>query len=502
MPPGNRLAQSGGAQRVVTGPSDAIYNQWLLRRRAGCIDGCASSLFKHVLDDGGHHEGTSGRDGALPNQAGPVMKALSMLTLVPRPSTRMRLIVLSLAIVASVTSCTQADRFYAAGGGTPAPSFAPIVQEVMPAVVNVSAVQRVSKAAVDREEMRSDRAEDRVALSGIPPSVLDELLRRFLDGRRHKDEPDPKVASIALGSGFIIDPSGYVVTDDHVVENAEAVTVVVQDATEYSARIVGRDPLTDIALLKIEGARPLPNVRWGDSDAARVGDWVLAIGSPFGLDNTVSSGIISGRGRDIHAGPYDDFLQIDAAMNRGNSGGPTFDLKGNVIGINTAIYSPNGGSVGIGFAIPANRARPVIDQLKEHGKVARGWLGVQIQPVTAEVARNIGLANPAGALVAKVGAGSPAAAAGFEQGDVILSINGQEIKRVHDLPLVIAEMPIGRMAAVTVWRRNAAMTLRPVIGEMPVNPAVADLRQEKSSGRRSEGAVAAPLPVSVSSPAI
>jgi serine protease Do len=189
-------------------------------------------------------------------------------------------------------------------------------------------------------------------------------------------------------------------------------------------------------------------------------------------------------------------------MNRGNSGGPTFDLKGSVIGINTAIYSPNGGSVGIGFAIPANRARPVIEQLKEHGKVARGWLGVQIQPVTAEIARNVGLANLAGALVAKVGAGSPAAAAGFEQGDVILSINGQEIRRMHDLPLVIAETPIGRIAAVTVWRRNGALALRPVIGEMPVNPAVAELKQEKSGGRRSEGAVTAPIPVSASSPAI
>ncbi len=425
-----------------------------------------------------------------------------MFAFVSQPSPRMRSIVLSFGVVASAMGCTQADRFYAAGGGSPAPSFAPIVQEVMPAVVNVSAVQRVSKAAVDREGTQAGRLEDRVALSGLPPSVVDELLRRFLDGRRRKSEPEAKVASVALGSGFIIDPSGYVVTDDHVVENAEAVTVVLRDATEYPARIVGRDPLTDIALLKIDGASPLPNIRWGDSDAARVGDWVLAIGSPFGLDNTVSSGIISGRGRDIHAGPYDDFLQIDAAMNRGNSGGPTFDLKGNVIGINTAIYSPNGGSVGIGFAIPANRAKPVVEQLKEHGKVARGWLGVQIQPVTAEVARNVGLANLAGALVAKVGAGSPAAAAGFEQGDVILSINGQEIRRMHDLPLVIAETPIGRIALVTVWRRNAALALQPVIGEMPVNPIVAELSQGKAGSRSSAGAVTAPIPVSASSPAI
>jgi serine protease Do len=380
-------------------------------------------------------------------------------------------------------------------------SFAPIVQDVMPAVVNVSAVQRASKAAVDRDDAAGGRAEDRVALNDVPPPVLDELLRRFLDGHRRRGVAGPKVASVALGSGFIIDPSGYVVTDDHVIENAEAVTVQLQDATEYAARVIGRDPLTDLALLKIDGAGPLPHVRWGDSDAARVGDWVLAIGSPFGLDNTVSSGIISGRGRDIHAGPYDDFLQIDAAMNRGNSGGPTFDLNGNVIGINTAIYSPNGGSVGIGFAIPANRAKPVVEQLKAQGRVARGWLGVQIEPITAETARNLGLPNAAGALVAKVGAGSPAAAAGFEPGDVILSINGQEIRRMHDLPLVIAETPIGRMAAVTVWRRNAALGLRPVIGEMPANPLVAELNQ-KAGGGRSDAAFVTPLPVSAASPAI
>jgi serine protease Do len=233
-----------------------------------------------------------------------------------------------------------------------------------------------------------------------------------------------------------------------------------------------------------------------------VGDWVLAIGNPFGLDNTVSSGIISGRGRDLHTGPYDDFLQIDAAMNRGNSGGPTFDLHGNVIGVNTAIYSPNGGSVGIGFAIPANRARPIVDQLKRSGRVARGWLGVQVQEVTPEIARTLGLPKVVGALVAKVGTGSPAAAAGFAQGDIILSANGQDIRRMHDLPLAVAEMPIGRMAAVTVWRGNAALSLQPTIGEMPSDPAVVELRQAKPDGRRSERPSEAPMPVSATSPAI
>src|SRR6516165_1545486 len=367
-------------------------------------------------------------------------KVTQMLVLAFHHPRRMAFAV-TLALAVTVMGCTEADRRLdqASATGVQAPSFAPVLQGVMPAVVNVSAIQRVNKAAVDEGDSEG-RTKSPILLRALPPSSLDEILRRLLDQRDRRGVPGPKVASMALGSGFIIDPSGYVVTDDHVVENAEKVTIIIQDTTEYPARIVGRDPMTDLALLKIEAERPLPYVRWGDSDAARVGDWVLAIGNPFGLDSTVSSGIISGRGRDIHAGPYDDFLQIDAAMNRGNSGGPTFDLHGNVIGINTAIYSPNGGSVGIGFAIPANRARPVVEQLRARGRVARGWLGVQIQEVTPDIARSLGLPKVSGALVAKVGAGSPAATAGFERGDVILSVNGLEIRRMRDLPLVVAEM--------------------------------------------------------------
>lgn len=404
-------------------------------------------------------------------------------------------LLLGLAIMAM--GCTQSDRPYATGGpGAVAPSFAPVIREVMPAVVNVSAVQKITRVAAEGD-LTGDAA-DRLALRNVPQSLLDELLRRFFERRGGKGAPGPKVASVAVGSGFIIDPSGYVVTDDHVVEDAEKVTIVVQGTTEYSARVVGRDPLTDLALLKIDATGPFSYVHWGDSDAAEIGDWVLAIGSPFGLDNTVSSGIISGRGRDIHSGPYDDFLQIDAAMNRGNSGGPTFDLRGDVIGINTAIYSPNGGSVGIGFAIPANRAKPVVEQLKASGKVSRGWLGIQIRQVTPEIAQTLGLPKPEGVLVAKVAAGSPAAAAGFQQGDVLLSINGQDIRRLHDLPLIVAEMPIGRMAAVTVWRGNAALSLRPVIGEMPASPEVAELRRDQPAQRASSS----PLPASSVSQAI
>src|SRR6516225_3637035 len=426
------------------------------------------------------------------------MRGLPMLASASRLSrSAISAAIVSLGAATIEIGCAPADlQFFAPSvTGRPLPSFAPVVQGVMPTVVNVSAVQRASKTAADQIEARPGRAKDQGALRGLPPSALDELLRHFFDQQGRNGVPFP---STALGSGFIVDPSGYVVTDEHVVANADKIMITFQDGGQYTARIVGRDALTDLALLKIDTERPLPHARWGDSDTVRVGDWVLAIGNPFGLDNTVSSGIISARGRDIHAGPYDDFLQIDAAINRGNSGGPTFDLSGDVIGINTAIYSPNAGSVGIGFAIPANLARPVVEQLKANGRVPRGWLGIQIQPVTAEIARNIGLANPAGALVAKVGAGSPAAAAGFEQGDVILSINGQEIRRMHDLPLVVAETPIGRIAAVTVWRRNAALALRPVIGEMPVNPAVAALSQEESGGRPSPGAITAPVPVSLS----
>jgi serine protease Do len=383
----------------------------------------------------------------------------------------------SLGPALTAVGCTppggEASAVPSSAGRVTMTSFAPLVREIIPAVVNVSALQRSGKAADDQTTSGASRVKGRGTPSGLPPSALDNLLKRFFDEQDRKGMPNPP--GLALGSGFIIDPSGYVVTDDHVLENSDGITVTFHDATQHRAQIIGRDALSDLALLKIETEHPLPYVRWGDSDAARVGDWVLAIGNPFGLDDTVSSGIISARGRDIHSGPYDDFLQIDASINRGNSGGPTFDLNGNVIGINTAIYSPNGGSVGIGFAIPANLARPVVEQLKEYGKVERGWLGVQIQQVTPEIAQAVGLSRPSGALVAGVSVGGPAAGAGFAQGDVILSINGHDITRMRDLPLIVAAMPIGQFADVRVWRRDREIILRPVIGEMPRSSQTAEL---------------------------
>jgi serine protease Do len=393
---------------------------------------------------------------------------------------------ISLGLVLGTVGCTSIDGDSSAlpwnAGRATMTSFAPLVSQIIPAVVNVSALQRSSKAAADDEPtIGASPVKGRDTVSELPSSALDELLRRFFDDQQHRA---PKTPGLALGSGFIVDPNGYVVTDYHVLENADSIVVTFHDATQHQARIVGRDSLTDLALLKVDSPRPLPFVRWGNSDDARVGDWVLAIGNPFGLDDTVSSGIISARGRDIHSGPYDDFLQIDASINRGNSGGPTFDLHGRVIGINSAIYSPNGGSVGIGFAIPANLAKPVVEQLKEHGKVERGWLGIQIQEVTPEIARGFGLARPAGALVAGIGADGPAARAGFAQGDVILAVNGHDISRMRDLPLVVAEMQVGQSADISVWRRDREITLRPVIGEMPETTRTANLGQCENEARQ------------------
>ena len=379
------------------------------------------------------------------------------------------------------------------------PSFAPLVKKVTPAVVNISVTE---KAGAGDGDMAQNDDQDQNAepdqggpQQGFPQSPFDEFLRRFFEqqgqpfGRQGRpfNMPQQHAQRVALGSGFIIDPTGYVVTNNHVVANADKVTVIFQDNSKHPAKVIGRDSKTDRALLKIDAKQPLPYVSWGDSNAAQVGDWVLAVGNPFGLGGTVSTGIISARGRDIHSGPYDDFLQIDASINRGNSGGPTFNLNGQVIGINTAIYSPNGGSVGIGFAIPSSLARPVIEQLKEHGKVERGWLGVQIQEVTPEIAQSLGLPKAEGALVADVTKDSPAAKAGVKQGDVILAFNGHDIAKVRDLPLVVAETPVGEKAKVEVLRGGDKKAIDVAIGPMPENPQ--QVAQNDQGGDEQDSAV-------------
>ncbi|HEX7968466.1 MAG TPA: DegQ family serine endoprotease [Stellaceae bacterium] len=376
------------------------------------------------------------------------------------------------------------------------PSFAPLVKKVVPAVVNISVTEKAGTPADDTEDQDSgpDQGGPR---QGFPQSPFDEFLRRFFEqqGPQGQGQPfgnrntptQPHPQRVALGSGFIIDPAGYVVTNNHVVANADKVSVIFQDNSKHPAKVIGRDSKTDLALLKIDAPQPLPYVSWGDSNAAQVGDWVLAVGNPFGLGGTVSTGIISARGRDIHAGPYDDFLQIDASINRGKSGGPTFDLDGQVVGINTAIYSPNGGSVGIGFAIPSSLAKPVIEQIKEHGKVERGWLGVQIQEVTPEIAQSLNLPKPEGALVADVTTDSPAAKAGLTQGDVILSFDGHDIGKVRDLPLVVAQTPVGEKAKVDVLRGGEKKAVDVAIGPMPENPQ--QVAQNDQGGDEQESSV-------------
>ncbi len=334
-----------------------------------------------------------------------------------------------------------------------------LAQRVLPAVVNISAQLNGEAAAP------SERSADEGDQSSTP---FDELLRRFFENR---GTPQAGRDVTALGSGLIIDPAGYIVTNNHVVGKAAKITAILQDNSQHPAKVIGRDDKTDLALIKIDSDAPLPFVSWGDSDQAKVGDWVIAVGNPFGLGGTVTAGIVSALGRNINEGPYDDFIQIDAPINRGNSGGPTFNLSGEVIGINTAIYSPSGGSVGIGFALPSNTANSVIAQLKEKGRVTRGWLGVSIQGITPASAKSLGLKSeqPAGALVAAVTANSPAAKAGLKQGDVVLKAAGHPVKEVRDLPRIVAAAPVGQKLDLTIRRDGKEMAVAATIAEMPEN---------------------------------
>jgi serine protease Do len=351
----------------------------------------------------------------------------------------------------------------AAARPTPA-SFANLVARLLPSVVNISTTQRLDIDQPDRERTGS-------ALANPQGSPFEQFFHNFFDHETPQSgEPqaEPHDAT-SLGSGFIIDPAGYIVTNYHVIENADEITVILHNNTDLRAKLVGSDPKTDIALLKVNTEEKLVPVSWGDSDAARVGDWVLAIGNPFGLGGTVTAGILSARQRDIDAGPYDDFLQTDAPINRGNSGGPMFNMDGQVIGINTAIYSPSGGSIGIGFAIPSSLAQVVVEELKNEPdhKVHRGWIGVRVQEVTGEIAETLGLAKPTGALVASVMRHGPAQQAGIEPGDVILTFNGKAVADMHRLPWLVAEAPVGRIVPITVWRRHAERALRITVGRLP-----------------------------------
>jgi serine protease Do len=382
--------------------------------------------------------------------------------------------ILPLLLLAALLAVPGPSRAAPAG---PA-GFAELVGKVGPAVVNIS-TRKVAAARGDQPP-----------LPQVPPgSPFEEFFKEFFDRDREREQQQQR-RSFSLGSGFIVDPAGYVVTNNHVIADADEISVVFNDDKEVPAKLVGRDPKTDLALLKIDGDKPFPFVEWADSDQVRVGDWMLAIGNPFGLGSTVTAGIISARGRDIRSGPYDDYIQVDAAINRGNSGGPSFTMDGRVFGVNTAIFSPSGGNIGIGFAIPANLARPVIDSLKRTGRVARGWLGVRIQTVTEEIAEGIGLKEVAGALVASVTPDGPAAASAIEPGDVVLEFDGKKIDKMRSLPRIVAETAVGREVEVLIWRKGEKKTVRVRLGELPDDEQVAELGKPQAPTRPAPGATA------------
>ena len=330
-------------------------------------------------------------------------------------------------------------------------SFSALVQRVKPAVVNISIVGQTSSMG--------GRFGGRQFPQGSP---FNEFFQEHFGGAPQGAGPDRDFR--AVGSGFIIEADGLVVTNNHVVENATEIDVVMQDGTRYSATVLGLDPKTDLALLKIEADVDLPFVELGSSEEAQIGDWVLAVGNPFGLGGSVTAGILSARGRDIQAGPFDDFLQIDAPINRGNSGGPLFDERGRVIGINTAIYSPSGGSVGIGFAIPSSMASGIISQLKSAGTVERGWLGVEFQPVNEAVAASLGLDGSGGALISRVVEDGPADRAGLKIGDVIMSLDCEALLDPKDLPRLVAGTKAGTEVDIEVWRGGKKRALEVAIG--------------------------------------
>lgn len=347
------------------------------------------------------------------------------------------------------------------GVQTQLPSFADMVDHVKPAVVSVRV--KTSVAAASAEDGES-------GIEGLPPGhPLERFLRRFGEEGQgqgpRQGKPQPR-QGMSQGSGFFVSQDGYVVTNNHVVQNATEVQLVTDAGKTLSAKVIGTDPRTDIALLKVTEEGNYPFVQLAKSKP-RIGDWVLAVGNPFGLGGTVTAGIVSAQGRDIGSGPYDDFLQIDAAVNRGNSGGPTFNQKGEVVGVNTAIYSPSGGNVGIAFAVPAATVESVVASLKKDGSVARGFIGVQIQPVTAEVADAIGLKEPRGALIAEAQANGPAAKAGIKRGDTIIAVNGEKVADARDLSKKIAVFAPGTKTTLTVWREGKEREVSFEVGRQP-----------------------------------
>ncbi|MBB5574325.1 DegQ family serine endoprotease [Rhizobium paranaense] len=335
----------------------------------------------------------------------------------------------------------------------PSGSFASIVDADKPAVVTVTTTMKATDTSAD-----------------VGDSPMDEQFRQFFENQgipfpqQQAPQHRPSQRPMALGSGFIISADGVIVTNNHVIENATDIKVTLDDGTELPAKLLGADAKSDLAVLKIKAPKPLATVAWGDSDKLKLGDQILAIGNPFGIGTTVTAGIVSARGRDLHSGPYDDFIQIDAPINHGNSGGPLVDRDGNVVGINTAIYSPNGGSVGVGFAIPSDEAKAIVAKLEKNGSIDHGYLGVAIQPVTADVAAAVGLSQPQGALVANVSDGTPAADAGLKSGDIVTAVGSETVKTPKDLSRLVADLSPGDKRSLTVWRNGKSIDVNVTVG--------------------------------------
>jgi serine protease Do len=353
-----------------------------------------------------------------------------------------------------------------AGAGVALPSWAPLVKRVMPTVVNVAVVETVKNAGFSlggQQEGPGDEGGGNNPFGANPGNPFG-FMSPF--GSNPFGSAPHQFKEHALGSGVIVSPDGYILTNNHVVENADRIRVTLMDKREFTARVIGTDPKTDLALIKIKADQSLPYASMGDSTTVEVGDWVMAIGNPFGFNLTVTAGIVSAKGRAL-GGNYDDFIQTDASINPGNSGGPLFDTQGRVIGINSAIYSTTGNNAGIGFAIPIDLAKSVMDQLREHGRVIRGWLGVEVQEVTPELAQSFGLPKPQGALVAKVENNTPAAKAGVQRGDVIVKFAGATVHDEHELPELVAQAPIGKSVPIEVIRNGKHLTLDATIARMP-----------------------------------
>ena len=369
-------------------------------------------------------------------------------------------------------------------------NIADVAEQLIDAVVNISTSQKVDPHVAD--------------LPDLPPgSPMQEFFDQFFKNHRgqgggdNADQAPRRVNS--LGSGFIIDPSGLVVTNNHVIADADEINVILNDGTKLTAQLVGKDSKSDLALLRVHSTAPLKSVKFGDSNRLRLGEWVIAIGNPFSLGGTVTAGIVSARNRDINSGPYDNYIQTDAAINRGNSGGPLFNLDGEVIGVNTAIISPSGGSIGIGFAVPSASAVPVIDQLRQYGETRRGWLGVRIQQVTDDIADSLSIKPPHGALVAGIDDKGPAKPGGIEPGDVVVKFDGHDIKEMHDLPRIVADTPVGKTVDVVVIRKGKEETHKVTIGRLEDGEKVALADAKKDAAPADKPVVQKTLGLELSS---